>query len=150
MHKYLQWLFFFEKFEIQTKLSKQAILQKIEPFTREQYDGYTGRLRDNGFVIAQKPYSYSGFLRTRNSLAPIAEATITEADGITTVSGLLRPHRLVQCCLYSFFLPLILLTLFAGPFPLIIEGIFYFCFFRPAHQLLDTLKELLCTDDTTY
>ena len=107
MHKYLQRLLFFEKFEIQTKLFKQAVLRRIEPFTREQYDGYTGRIWEDGFLVAQKHRSYRGFIRTNNSFAPVAEATVTEADGITTISGVLRMNRFVQIFLYLCYFPVL-------------------------------------------
>ena len=56
MHKYLQRLLFFEKFEFQTKLSKDEVWEKIRPFTYGLYDDYTARITDDGFVIAQKPH----------------------------------------------------------------------------------------------
>ena len=96
MHKYLQRALFFEKFEFQTKLSKDEVLEKIRPFTYGLYDDYTARFTDDGFVIAQKPYSHYHILRRHNSFAPVLKATVSEDNGITTVSGVLRMNLLVQ------------------------------------------------------
>ena len=128
MHKYLQRLLFFEKFEFQTKLSKQDVLRRIEPFTRRQYDGYSGRIKEDRFIIARDSLNYSGMIRTRNSFAPVAEATVTEENGITTISGILRLNRFVQIFLYLGYFPMLVLTIFAFPFPLIIWTVFYLAF----------------------
>ena len=147
MHKYLQRALFFEKFEFQTKLSKDEVLEKIRPFTYGLYDDYTARFTDDGFVIAQKPYSHYHILRRHNSFAPVLKATVSEDNGITTVSGVLRMNLLVQWFLYLIYIPSIIILL-TCPISLLIWGIVYLGFFCPAFKLRDRIKDLLNEDDS--
>ena len=54
MNKHIQHLLLFEKIEIQTKLSKKKILEKIESFADPDYTDYYGSVADDGFFIAEK------------------------------------------------------------------------------------------------
>ena len=54
MNKIVQHLFLFEKFEIQTKLSKKEILKKINSFADPEYTDYYGSVSENEFFIAEK------------------------------------------------------------------------------------------------
>jgi hypothetical protein len=139
MHKIFQNLFLFEKFEIQTKLSKQEVLKKIDFFLTHEYTDYYGRISDNDFFIAGKNRKHytGGF--SRNSFAPIAKATVTQKEDITVISGVLRMNLLVLIIFIPIYL-LSLLLIFPFPFMLVI---LHFCFFKPAKRLKEALEVFL-------
>ena len=129
----------FEKFEVQTKLSKDEIQRRIRTFVEFGDDTHYGSLSEDGFVVAQKFYSNSGVVIARNSFAPVAQGRIVESNGITTVSVTLRMHLSVL----ALFMPLYLLCmLLVAPFPLMF-ALGYIGFLRPAKKLRAELEELM-------
>ena len=138
MHKILQKLFLFEKFEIQTKLSKQEILKRIDSISDPEYGDYYAGVLENGFIIAEQNIKYFGGGRSQNSFAPVAKATMIEKDGMTVISVTLRMNLLV----HALFLPiyiLLLLAIFTIP---IIYIIMHFAFFKPAKRLKTAMENL--------
>ena len=139
MNKHIQHLLLFEKIEIQTKLSKKEILEKIESFADPDYTDYYGSVADDGFFIAEKSRKTFAGGHTQNSFAPIARAKIDERDGITSVSVVLRMNLLVLILFAPiYFISLLLIV----PFPIMLI-ILYFAFVKPAMRLKETLENLL-------
>lgn len=139
MNKIIQHLLLFEKFEIQTKLSKKEILKKINSFAQLEYTDYYGSVSENGFFLAEKNIKHFAGGHTKNSFAPIAKASIEEKDGCSTISGVLRMNILVLIL----FVPIYLVSLlFIVPFPIMLI-ILRVAFFRPVKRLKEELENLL-------
>ena len=129
----------FQKFEIQTKLSKREILHRVDDFADPKYTDYYCHITDNGFVIAEKCLKSLTFGHSKNSFAPVATAEITEKDGISSVKGILRMRIF---CLFIF-IPIYLISLITlVPFPFTYL-LMYFAFIRPANKLKKELEFLL-------
>ena len=139
MNKLLKWLFLFEKYEIHTKLSKQEILDRVKLFTDEKSHDYYGRILNEGFFIGEKPIKHHGFVRTRNSFAPVAKATITEDNGITTVSRVTRMHLLIWLIFIPIYL-MFMLTVILFPFAFLL---LYFAFIKPVKRLKLEIEAIL-------
>lgn len=142
MNKFLQRLFLFEKYNIQTKLSKQQILNRVKSFKDSQYTDYYGSISESGFFIGEKVMKHSAFVRTRNSFAPVAKAKIVEKDDISTVSIVVRMHLLVLIL----FVPLYVMSLLTiVMFPLVLLFL-HFTFVKPAKRLKQEIENLLMED----
>ena len=129
----------FEKFEIQTSLSKKEILKKVKSFADPKYTDYYGSISENGFFIGEKNIKYYTGGHSTNSFAPIAKAEINEKEGISSVSVVIRMNILVLVL----FVPIYLVSLFLIiPFPIVL-AILYFAFIKPAKRLKTILEELL-------
>ena len=139
MKKIVQHLCLFEKFEIQTKLSKKEILKKIDSFADPEYTDYYGSVSENGFFIAEKNIKAFAIGHTQNSFAPIAKATIEENEDISTISGVLRMNILVLIMFVPIYLISLLLIV---PFPVMLI-LLRVAFFKPAKRLRETLEDLL-------
>ena len=139
MKKIVQHLCLFEKFEIQTKLSRKEILKKIDSFADPEYTDYYGSVSENGFFIAEKNRKHFAFARTQNSFAPIAKATIEEKEGYSTISGVLRMNALALILFAPIYLISLLLIV---PFPIMLI-ILRVAFFKPAKRLREALEDLL-------
>ena len=74
MNKFLQRLFLVEKYEIQTKLSKQQILNNIKAFADPEYTDYYGSISECGFFIGEKNRKHFLVGYSQNSFAPVAKA----------------------------------------------------------------------------
>ena len=143
MNKFFQRLFLFEKCEIQTKLSKQQVLNRIKSFADPHYTDYYGRISENGFFVAEKPIKHHSFLRTHNSFAPVARGKVTEKDGVTTVSMVLRMHLLV----WILFIPVYIVSfLSVFLFPLF-WIVLYFAFVKPSKRLKQSIEGLLIENE---
>lgn len=142
MHKILQRLFLFEKCEIKTKLSKKETLKKIADFADPEYTDYYGGISEDGFFIAEKnKKSFAGGY-SQNSFAPVAKAKISESNGMTTVSMVIRMNLLV----FILFVPIYiisLLTVVLFPAMLIL---LHFTFIKPAKRLKENIENLLMED----
>lgn len=139
MNKHLQHLFLFEKFEIQTKLSKQEILKRIEAFADSEHTDYYGSVAEGGFYIAEKNRKYFAGVHTQNPFAPIARGKIDEKDGSCSVCGVLRMNALALIL----FPPIYLISLLTiVPFPIMLI-ILHFAFVKPAKRLKDALEGAL-------
>jgi hypothetical protein len=140
MNKHLQRFFLFETCKIQTKLPKREILKRIRdiPYFEPDYKVSTS---ENGFFVAEKPIKRN----SHNSFVPIAKATITEAEGISTVSVLFRMNLLV-IVLFAPFYFLSLLTIVVFP---VLHLLIYISFLKPAKKLKNYLTEIL-TNDGAY
>lgn len=55
MHKVLQRLFLFEKFEMKTKLSKEEACQKLKAFIADNKGKYYGHISEKKFFIIPFP-----------------------------------------------------------------------------------------------
>lgn len=139
MNKFIQRLLFLEKYQIQTKLSKQQILNRVKSFVDTEDTGYYGGVSENGFFVGEKFIKHSAFVRTQNSFAPIAKATIVENEGITTVSIVIRMH-LIPLIVFIPMHIMFLLTIVLFPLELLI---LYFCFVKPAKRLKQEIENLL-------
>ena len=139
MKKIFQRLFLFETFEIKTKLSKRKVLERIEKFTASHHSDYYGKVTENGFCVSSRRRKVFWGGSIHNSFAPLAKATVTEKDGITVVSGVLRMNWLV----YAVFIPLYFVSLiYILPFLFVIV-LMHFAFFVPAEILREELEYLL-------
>lgn len=142
MNKFFQRLFLYEKSEIKTKLSKREILKKIDSFADPEYTDYYGGISEDGFFIAEKSRKYFIGGHSHNSFAPVAKAKITECDGMTTVSMVIRMNLLVLI----FFAPIYitsLLTVVLFPF---MRLILHFAFVMPAKRLKEKIEDILIAD----
>ena len=142
MNKILQRLFLFEKYDMTTRLSKKEILKKIDSFADPEYTDYYGSISENGFFIAEKNRKHYAGGHSQNSFAPVANASITEGDGMTTVSIMIMMNPLVLI----FFAPIYIISLLTVVlFPLMLIFL-YFAFVRPAKRLREALENLLTAD----
>ena len=143
MNKFLQRLFLVEKYEIQTKLSKQQILNNIKSFADPEYTDYYGSISECGFFIGEKNRKHFLVGHSQNSFAPVAKAKTVEKDGITTVSMIIRMNLLVMI----FFAPIYvmsLLTIVLFPFMLLF---LHFTFAKPAKRLKQEIEALLTDNE---
>jgi len=143
MNKFLQRLFLFEKCDIKTKLSKKEILQKIDSFADPEYTNYYGSISEDEFFIAEKNIKHFNGGHSHNSFAPVAKAKITESDGMTTVSMVIRMNLLALILFAPIYL-VSLLTVVLFPFMLILLR---FAFVKPAKRLKEKFEDILMTDD---
>ena len=139
MNKFLQRLFLFEKYEIQTKLSKQQILNKIKSFADPEYTDYYGSISECGFFVGEKNRKYFPSGHSQNPFAPVAKAKIVEKDGITTVSMIIRMNLLVLILFVPIYV-MSLLTIVLFPFVLLF---LHFTFVKPAKRLKQEIENLL-------
>ncbi len=139
LNKFFQRLLLFEKFEIQTKLSKQQILNKVKSFADPEYTDYYGSISECGFFIGEKYIKQSAFVRTRNSFAPVAKAKIIEKDGMSTVSIVIRMH-LLPLILFAPVYLMSLITVVLFPFAWLL---LHFTFVKPAKKLKQEIENLL-------
>ena len=143
MNKFIQRLFFFEKFQIKTRMSKKEILKKIDSFADPQYTDYYGFVSEEGFFIAEKNRKHFFGGHSENPFAPVAKAKITEGDGMTTVSTVISMHFLIIILFAPLYI-ISLLTLVMFPFWFIL---FHFCFAKPAKRLKEELEYILMAED---
>ena len=143
MNKFFQRLFLFEKCEIKTKLSKQEILNRVTSFVDYEHTDYYGSVSECGFFIGEKNRKHFTGGHTQNSFAPVAKAKITEENGITSVSIVLRMHLMVMILFIPFYV-VSLLTIVM--FPLVWIWL-YFAFIKPAKKLKEQIENLLKESD---
>ena len=141
MNKFLQKLFLFEKFTVQTKLSKQRIQSRVESFIEAECHDYYGKATKRGFFIGEKFIKHRTFVRINNSFAPVARARILEADGTTTVSVVMRMHLFAIVFAPIYLASLLTVLLF--PF---VSLLLRFAFFNPKKRLKQSLEALLIDD----
>ncbi len=139
----MQRLFLFEKFEIQTKLSKREIRKRIRSFADPEYTDYYGGVSEDGFLVAEKSRKHFAGGHTQNSFAPVAKAKIVESDGISTVSVILRMNLLVLFLFAPIYVAS-LITIVLFPFMLLWLR---FAFVKPAERLKDRIEDLLMETD---
>jgi len=143
MNQFFQRLFLFEKCEIQTKLSKQQILNRVKSFADfEDADYYCSVLEDR-FFIGEKSRKHFVGGHSQNSFAPVATAKITEKDGSTTVSMVLRMNLLVLILFVPFYV-LSLLTIVLFP---LVWVLLYFAFVKPTKRLKQLIENLLTENE---
>ena len=139
MNKIIQHLLLFEKFEIQTKMSKKEILEKVNSFADHEYTDYYGSVSENGFFIAEKNIKHFIGGHTQNSFAPVARASIEEKDGLSSVSVVLRMNILVLILFAPiYFISLLLIV----PFPIMLV-VLHFAFLKPSKRLKQVLEYIL-------
>lgn len=137
MKALLRLLFFFETFEIKTKLSKEAILACARMFDGKLYEDYRSHVRGDGFTIRERIIRYSSHvIRIRNSFAPVFHARLIERDGVIVISGVFIPRIPVLIFMLIFFIGylLILPMLFVLPFS-------YFAFGRRVDVMKESILE---------
>jgi hypothetical protein len=156
MHKILQKLLFIEKFEIKTKISKERAktILKMEAAKTGDYRTY---FSENVFCVAEKTRKSLVFGSIHNSFAPVAVGKLSEQDGMTVISGLIR-MRLLVClpwylvCLFSVLAVIAAVVgLAVGEVKLLIGipcflfcyGLPFFAFGRPAKRLKTFLERVL-------
>ena len=139
MNKFLQHLLLHERFEIQTKLSKKEIIDRVSSFIDPKYTDYYGSVSDNEFLIAQKSRKQFAVGYTHNSFAPVAKARIEEKDGYCLISGIMRMNILVSVLFAPFYLISLLLVV---PFPLMLF-LLHFAFVKPAKRLKESIEALM-------
>ena len=143
MNKFFQRLFLFEKCEIQTKFSKQQVLNRVTSFINYEHMDYYGSVWEDGFFIGEKNRKHITGGHTQNSFAPVAKAKIIEENGVTTVSMVLRMHLLVLILFIPIYIAL-LLTIVLSPFVWIL---LYFAFVKPAKKLKLSIENLLVENE---
>ena len=143
MNKFFQRLFLFEKCEIKTKLSKQVILNRVTSFVDYEHADYYGSVSACGFFIGEKHRKYFTGGHIHNSIAPVAKAKITEGNGITSVSIVLRMHLMAMIL----FIPVYVMSLLTiVMFPLV-WILLYFAFIKPTKKLKEQIENLLVESD---
>ena len=143
MNKFFQRLFLFEKCEIKTKLSKQEILNRVTSFVDYEHTDYYGSVSECGFFIGEKYRKHFTGGHTQNSFAPVAKAKITEENGITSVSIVLRMHLMVMILFIPFYV-VSLLTIVMFP---LVWILLYFAFIKPTKKLKEQIENLLLESD---
>ena len=143
MNKFFQRLFLFEKCGIKTKLSKQQILTRVTSFLGCEHTDYYGSVSEYGFFIGEKNRKHFTGGRTQTSLAPVAKAKITEENGITSVSIVLRMHLMVMILFIPFYV-VSLLTIVMFP---LVWILLYFAFIKPTKKLKEQIENLLLESD---
>lgn len=138
-NKFLRWLLLYEKFEIETKLSKEEIQKRIMSFVNSESRIYYGNISENGFFIAEKSSKHFVVLHSRNSFVPVAKAKITEKDGISTISVVIRMHILVLVL----FAPIYFASLLSVVLFPLMRVFLYFAFLRPSKRLKKSINETL-------
>lgn len=138
MNKFFQRLFLFKKFEIRTELSKQQILDMIKSYADAEYTDYYAGISKCGFFVGERFIKHYGFIRTRNSFAPVAKAKITEKDSINTISIVVRMHLLILILFAPLYL-MSLLTIVLFPFVLLF---LHFTFVKPMNRLKQEIEDL--------
>ena len=123
-------------------MPKREIQRRIRDFADSEPD-YTGSVSENGFFIAEHPIRSIPGGRIHNSFAPVAKATITETDGITTVSIVFRMNILVLI-LFAPFYAISLLTLVTFPFMMLLM---YIAFIRPLKRMKEYLTNVLTENE---
>lgn len=144
MNRFVQRLLLYEKCEIQTKLSKKEILRRIDSFADPQYSDYYANVSDEGFCVAEKNIKTLAGGHSQNSFAPVAKAKITEKEGVTTVSMVIRMNLLVLI-LFAPIYVISLLTVVLFPLMLIL---LHFFFVKPAKRLKISIEDLLIETGT--
>jgi hypothetical protein len=136
----LQRLFFYEKFEIKTKMSKARVMRVIKMLT---YSGgsYYGRASDDDFVISAHSLRTfaGGHGHTTNSFVPRMKGKVTEEGGIATVKGVITMNPIVQ--VFAIFFEFACLASLIG-FPLF-HLLMHFTFFKPARQMKEKTEQAL-------
>ena len=143
MNKFFQRLFLFEKCEIKTKLSKQEILNRVTSFVDYEHTDYYGSVSECGFFIGERNSKHFTGGHTQNSFAPVAKAKITEENGITSVSIVLRMHLMVMILFIPFYV-VSLLTIVMFP---LVWILLYFAFIKPTKKLKEQIENLLLESD---
>ena len=143
MNKFFQRLFLFEKCEIKTKLSKQEILNRVTSFIDYEHADYYGSVSECGFFIGKNPMKHFTGGHTKNSFAPVAKAKITEENGITSVSIVLRMHLMIMILFIPYYV-VSLLTIVMFPLAWIL---LYFAFIKPTKKLKEQIENLLLESD---
>ena len=139
MNKNFERLFLFEKHKIKTKMPKKEILKKIDDFADPEYTDYYGCVSEDGFFVAKKSLKLYSFGRSRNSFVPVIRAKITENDGISTVSMVIRMHLITSVFLAPIYAASLLTVVL---FPLM-QLLFHFAFFKPTKRLKEEIEHLL-------
>ena len=144
MKRFFEKLFLFESFKIQTKISKKEILRRVYFFANPDFGDYYGRVSEDGFLIWEKNLKHKSLgpimaSRSYNSFAPVAKAKITEEDGITTVSGVLRMNIILMIIFMPIYIAS-LITVLLFPFMYIFMHI---AFSVPAKRLRKKLEDML-------
>ena len=137
--KLLRRLLLFDIFEFRTKLPAREVLARIASFGDPAHSDYNARITEQGFTLYEKPFRHSGGTTVQNSFAPVVRGFVSEEDGLTTVSGLIRMNLLVLIPFAIIYLcGLISLVLFP-----ILHILLHFAFYRPAKKLKQKLEKLL-------
>ena len=124
-------------------MPKKRILKKIGSFVDPEYNNYYGWTSEDGFVIAEKNMKHYIGGHSQNSFAPVARAKITESDGMTTISMVIRMNIFVMFVI----VPLYLISLFTVVLFPFMHILLHFAFFKPAKRLKETVETLLSEDD---
>ncbi|MBQ3490370.1 MAG: hypothetical protein IJA86_07255, partial [Clostridia bacterium] len=106
-------------------------------------ENYYGHISAQRFLIAEKPNKNLNFGSSHNSFAPVLSAKITEKDGISIVTGILRMNMLVMFLFIPIYL-LSILTIITFPFMYLLM---YFAFIRPANRLKEHLILLIAESE---
>lgn len=138
----LEILFLFHRFRLQTKLTREEILKRAERFVIENEEDYKGHNKKDGFTIVKRYYKSFIFGYCRNSFAPVAVAKIVEANGVTTVSCLLRMNIIIQILMVPIYLSMFFYV-FMAPVSLIFLVLLHCAFFHPAKRLKKALITIL-------
>ena len=91
MNLIAQFFFPFQKFEIETTLSDEKLVARLQDAIESKSDYYDGRVDKTGFCISEKPVK--NFMR--NSLAPVAEGSWQKKENVTVVSGIIRMNFVI-------------------------------------------------------
>lgn len=147
MKRFLQRLFLFEKFQLETTLSKKEIFNKVETFLCVESEDYYGKIWEDGFYVAEKSRKhFMAIGYSRNSFAPVARAKIKESETGNTITVTLRMNVFVMAMMIPM-LYLSFLTVFVtetyGLMFIIVLLMLYLGFFRPAKRLKEYLTDML-------
>ena len=136
MNKILRRLLLFDLFEIRAKLPSDTVRERMLAMAEAENSAYTVTEAAHGLTVTPRGATAD---TARGAFSPIAHVSISEADGVTTVSGITRirmqtliPFAVLYVCgLFS----LILIP--------IIHVFLHFAFFKPAKKLRKTTERAI-------
>lgn len=143
MPKWLQHIFLFRCFQIKTKLSKEAVAERLRALLAG--DGCWGSVWKHRFFLGELRIRHFSFVQGRNSFAPRVWGRIKEQEDGLVVSGVVQMHVLVQlvCWLVLLCLPVTIFVPQGLPILALFYGVSFFAFHKPAKRLVAELENAL-------
>ena len=135
----LKHLLLYEKFELETDLTKEQIRRNLKFFLIDEDENYYGEYTKEGFFLAERAYKSFIVGHSRNSFAPIGKVKIQEVDGHNRASVAIRMNLFVHITVLPIYWAF-LLSIIGIPFAWLL---FYFIYFRNAKRLKEHIKNIV-------
>ena len=136
MNKILRRLLLFDAFEIRAKLPSDTVRERMLAMGEAENSAYTVRAAARGFTVTEGGASAD---TARGAFSPIAHVCVSEADGVTTVSGITR-MRLETLVPFAILYVCGLFSLILIP---VMHILLHYAFFKPAKRLRKTLERAI-------